>query len=83
MHVWSGWWRTHLIGVLERFCVLMTTCVCGAAVRIEDVVGRLERDGLCEELDGGVVLFGGEGFVALIFQRISLGESMGMRSPWY
>jgi hypothetical protein len=38
----------------------------------EDVVGRIESDGLGEKRDRGVVVFGREGLIALVLEGVGL-----------
>lgn len=73
-------WAPHRVCVLEGLRPLALASVGGAAVGEEDVVGGVEGDGVGEEGDGLVVVLGGEGLVACVFEcgdlwRVSVVDS--------
>jgi hypothetical protein len=64
----------YLVRVVERIVPLFLANVSSAPVRVQNVVGWVDRDRLSEEVDGLVVVFGREGLIALVFERGCLGS---------
>lgn len=62
----------HLLSIFECLSVLFLACFCGTAVGVQNVVLRVDFDGLGEKADGLIPIFCSEGLVALIFQCVDL-----------
>jgi hypothetical protein len=55
----------YLVGILESTLVVALSGLGGGTVRVEDVVGAIERNGIRVELDSVGVVLGRESLVGL------------------
>jgi hypothetical protein len=64
--------KADLLCISESVVPVLLTSISGTSVGIENMVFGIESNSLCEEIDGRVIVFGGEGLVALVLEGCGL-----------
>ena len=67
-----GLTKAYLLCICESIVPMLLTSISGTSVGIQDMVLGIESNGLGEEIDGRVIVFGGEGLVALVLEGCGL-----------
>jgi hypothetical protein len=64
--------KSYLLCIGESIVPILLASISGGSVGIQDMVLGIESNSLGEEIDGSIIVFGGEGLVALVLESCGL-----------